>query len=121
MSGNVPPSSRAGRRSKNLRSDLERAADLGERFSGNDPEIIGKYKPPRVPKVGVVLGTLDGVLYTTNRDGETEKYIHKFRQRDKPMLVSSPDGTQLFIVGGDYRMTELGIVDGSDTKHKNAR
>lgn len=120
MSGNVPPSSRAGKYRK-VRNELERAVDLHERFSGNEAEIVGKYQLPKTPKVGVVIGTLDGVLYTTNRDGETEKYIHKFRVRDKPLLVSSEDGTQLFIVGGSYRMTELGIVDGSDRKHRNAR
>lgn len=119
MSGRVPPSSRAGKRSRSFsasREAIRKAADLYERFSGHDAEIIGKIRTPSVPSVGVAIGELDGVLYTTVRDGVTEKYIHKFKAKDKPLLVVSPDGAQMFIVGGGYDFTERGIVDASDTK-----
>jgi len=116
MSGKVPPSSRAGKSliKKATRSDIARAGDLYSRFTGHDPEAIGKVKIPDLPKVGVAIGELDGVLYTTVRDGVTEKYIHKFHKRDKPLLVVSPDGKSMFLVGGNYTFTERGIVDKSD-------
>lgn len=125
MSGKVPPSSRsiargASRRviprSGGKREQIARAADLFERFTGMDAEEIGSVNVPEIPPVGVAVGTLDGVLYTTVRDGVTEKYIHKFKAKDRPLLVVSPDGKSMFIVGGRYDFTERGIVDASDTK-----
>jgi hypothetical protein len=69
---------------------------------------------PEIPKVGVAIGDVDGILYTTVRDGVEEKYIHKFHKRDKPLFVVSPDGKSLFLIGGNYTFTERGIVDRSD-------
>jgi hypothetical protein len=110
----VPPSSRAKFSNRAIRSQIDKAADLYERFSGHDPEMIGKVKIPDYPKVGVAIGDVDGILYTTVRDGVEEKYIHKFHKRDKPMFVVSPDGKSLFLLGGNYTFTERGIVDKSD-------
>ncbi|NCA24613.1 MAG: hypothetical protein EBS91_08475, partial [Betaproteobacteria bacterium] len=63
---------------------------------------------------GVAIGEVDGILYSTVRDGVLEKYIHKFRKRDKPLFVVAPDGKALYLVGGNYTFTERGIVDDSD-------
>ena len=112
MSGGVPPSSRA-----RGRDDLERAADLFERFTGHDAQNETRVTVPPLPKVAAVIGECDGVLYTTVRDGQTERYIHKFRKADKPLLCVAPDGRQILLVGGRYRFTEAGIVDDSDKKH----
>jgi hypothetical protein len=109
----VPASSRAGA-SRQVRDQLAQAADLYERFSGHDPEAIGKVKLPPIPRVGVAVGTVDGILYSTVRDGQLQKYIHKFRAKDKPLFVVSPDGKQLFLIEGRYTFTERGIVDESD-------
>lgn len=118
MSGGVPPSSRAGRRGSRLSAhesrEARKAASLYERFSGHDAEFVGRVKVPALPKVGVAIGTCDGILYTTVRDGVTERYIHKFRPSDKPLFVVSPDGTALYLVDGKYDFTERGIVDKSD-------
>ena len=125
MSGGVPPSSRARARTRRRNpapgGDVARAADLYERFTGHDPEELGTVKVNPLPKVAAVIGECDGVLYTTVRDGQTERYIHEFRKADKPLLCVSPDGRQILLVGGRYRFTELGIVDASDKKHRNAR
>lgn len=122
MSGSVPPSSRArGRRANPPAGDLERARDLYERFSGHDPEELGRVRVPALPKVAAVIGECDGVLYTTVRDGVKERYIHEFRKGDKPLLCVSPDGRQILLVGGAYRFTEAGIVDDSDRKHAHLR
>lgn len=118
MSGQVPPSSRAGRKSRRaLLSDYQRAADLFERFSGHDAEELARVKLPTLPKVLAVIGELDGVLYTTVRDGRVERYVHEFADRDKPLLCVTPDGRHLHIVEGRYVFTERGIVDASDTKN----
>lgn len=109
----VPASSRAGA-SRRTRDQIEQAADLYERFSGHDPEEIGKVQIPDLPSVGVAIGEVDGILYTTVRDGVKEKYIHKFHAKDKPLFVVSPNGKSLFLIGGNYTFTERGIVDRSD-------
>jgi len=109
----VPPSSRAGM-SKATRNQVERAADLYERFSGHDAVELGRVKIPPLPAVGVAIGEVDGILYSTIRDGVLEKYIHKFRKADRPLFVVSPDGRVLYLLGGQYSFTEAGIVDDSD-------
>lgn len=110
MSGRVPPSSKAGR-FRPASSEIEKAGDLYRRFTGHEPGEIGAVQLPAMPKTGIVVGTLDGLLYTTVRDGVEEKYIHKFSKRSKPLFVVSPDGKQIFVIGGEYDFTERGIVD----------
>ena len=109
----VPASSRAGA-SRRVSDLVEQASDLYERFSGHDPEPIGRINIPNIPRVGVAIGEVDGILYSTIRDGKFEKYIHKFHKKDRPMFIVSPDGKQLFLIGGNYTFTERGIVDASD-------
>lgn len=113
MSGRVPLSSKAGLfgSTRPTRSEIRKAEDLYRRFSGHEPESIGKIRLTKPPKCAIVVGTLDGLLYTTVRDGQEEKYIHKFSKRARPLFVVSPDGKQIFIIGGSYDFTERGIVD----------
>lgn len=119
MSGGVPPSSRAiGSLLRRYKDDAKAAADLFRRFTGHRAEPVEVVSVPPLPKVVAIMGELDGVLYTTVRDGRREKYIHTFRAKDRPLLGVSPDGKQLLIVGGDYDFTERGIVDGSDWKNR---
>jgi len=100
--------------------DLRKAAKLYEDFSGHSAENIGKINVPSIPRVGVAIGVVDGIMYTTQRDGETQKYIHQFKSVDKPLFVVSPNGKQLFMLGGTYDFTDRGIVDKSDLKTRAA-
>lgn len=115
MSGGVPPSSRAKSRAPiSSRKEVQKAALLYERFSGHKAESFGKVTLPPLPRVGAAVGEVDFIGYTAVRDGVTEKYIHTFKPADRPLLVVSPDGRSLYLVGGGYRFTERGIVDNSD-------
>lgn len=96
---------------KRTAEDLGHAADLYEGFSGHKARFVDKVPLP-THKVGIVVGKCDGVLYTTIRDGKRERYIHEFRSRARPLLISSSDGRQLYLIGGSYRFTHSGIVDG---------
>ena len=80
-------------------------------FRGDHPESLTKVRLKNPPKAGVVVGELDGVLYTTVRDGNKEHYQHDFKKGSRPLLVSSHDGDSLHILGGDYEFTERGIED----------
>ena len=65
----------------------------------------------RVPQTALAIGELDGVMYTTRRDGKQEKYIHKFKKSSRPLLCASFDGKILVVLGGAYQFTKRGIVD----------
>lgn len=91
-------------------SELRQAAELLEEFSGHKPtEVLRVHRRPF--RKGLVIGEMDGVLYSTVRDGVAERYIHRFRKSSRPLLAASSDGTQLEIVGGRFQMTEAGIED----------
>ena len=81
-----------------------------EEFTGMTPEYINKKDLPKMD-VGFKIGTLNGLLYTTVRDGRTEKYVHKFKRRARPILVSNFDGSFIALVGGSYKFTDRGIED----------
>lgn len=118
MSGRVPPSSRAKTRAKlSTRKDIKKAADLYERFSGHEAEVLGRLKVPALPRVAVGIGVVDEIQYTTVRDGVVEKYRHPFRAADKPIFAVTPDGKQILLLAGNYTFTERGIVDASDKKN----
>lgn len=122
MSGRVPPSSRARSRPPiGEERDIRQAADLYERFSGHEAEVAGRIEVPDLPRVAVAIGEVDGLLYTTVRDGVVERYIHQFKKRDRPLFVVAPDGRQLYLVGGGYDFTERGIVDHSDPSSSRRR
>ena len=91
------------------RGQVRKARKLFTDFRGDAPASLKRVKLP-TPKVGLVVGKLDGVLYTTVRDGKTEKYIHKFKRASRPTLAVA-DGNHLIIVGGRYRFTDAGIED----------
>lgn len=105
----VPPSSRA--LSSDRMQRIETAANLYTRFTGHDADEVVEVDKPVLPDVMLVVGDIDGVLYTTVRDGKTEKYIHKFKKNCRPLFTVSPDGKQIFMLGGSYDFTERGIVD----------
>lgn len=108
MSGKVPPSQYA------------KVADVYQRFTGHKPKVVATTDAPIAPRVAGVIGYCDAIEYTTVRDGNVELYRHKFAKRDRPYLCVGPD-KKIFLLGGEYRFTELGIVDNSDAKNRNAK
>jgi hypothetical protein len=112
-----PPTSVKTNPIKDRRTKINAASKLYADFTGEDSEIVGTYPFPKSPQVGVVIGECCGVAYETVRDGRVEKYLHEFAEKDRPLLVSSFDGKQLYILGGEYDFTENGIVDASDKRY----
>lgn len=93
-----------------LPSEVAEAQQRYEEFTGHEASHGERVKIP-TPRAGLLVGDLDGVLYTTVRDGRTEKYVHKFRRNSRPYLVAGSDGRSLHVLGGDFEFTERGIVD----------
>jgi hypothetical protein len=90
---------------------LRKAGDLYTRFTGHKDLDITRATVPKMPHVLVEVGQVDGILYTTVRDGVKESYIHKFKAKSRPLFAVSPDGKQLFMLGGAFTFGARGIVD----------
>jgi hypothetical protein len=69
----------------------------------------GLGQPVRLSPNSVELGDLVGLIYRTDQwqPGRPRTYIHFMV--DRPKLVSNLAGTQLYLVGGSYRLTRRGI------------
>ncbi|HEV2664809.1 MAG TPA: hypothetical protein VG324_07855, partial [Blastocatellia bacterium] len=65
--------------------------------------------PIRPPRALVDLGALRGLIYSADRDGDgvARTFIHFMET--PPRLMCDPRGNQLYVVGGRYRVTRLGI------------
>jgi hypothetical protein len=99
------------RTSQAAAGQVRRAARLYRDFSGHDAELVDRVPAPKVPKAALVVGSCDGVLYTTKREGKVQRFIHRFTGTARPLLLVTPDGRQLLLYGGRYRFTDRGIVD----------
>ena len=97
-----------GRQYANER-DKAKAAKLFRDFTGRKPQTMARVPAPRPFNIGVAFGTLVEVVYQSERDGQL--YRHTFRKKSRPLVVASPDGKQVQIVGGRFAFTERGIVD----------
>ena len=62
-------------------------------------------------ETGFKVGMVDGIAYTTRRDGKIEHYYHEFKRSSRPTLVSAYDGEKIGIFGGKYQFTNRGIED----------
>lgn len=73
------------------------------------PRVIRMPCRRLIPKVLIDLGHLRGLIYSSDRGGQgwPKTYIHFMET--PPRLTCDPQGTQLYIVGGRYRVTPRGI------------
>ena len=110
MKNPVPPSSRAGI-SRHAPGGTERAKLLYETFTGHDADDYVMVDKPEVPDVMSVIGDIDELCYTTIRDGNVERYRHKFKKSARPLFCITPDGSAIYLIGGSYEFGERGIVD----------
>lgn len=93
-----------------LQEDFLEGMALYERFNRFGPSQVVRVRFPRViPPVVVELGELAGLIYRSDKwyPGQPLTYIHLMQ--DPPRLVSNIEGTQLYILGGSYRVTSRGI------------
>jgi hypothetical protein len=104
------------------REEFERDLDVmeaKEKLLAFNDKKYAKQTTLQLPNHSVVyeLGSLTGVIYELNG----EKYLHQFKKASQPVLASSHDGTQLYILGGGYTVTERGIEDAPNFETKRKR
>lgn len=97
-------------RTSKQQMNLIKGIQLFQKFRLQDPKFISEKKVTFHREL-LVIGVCDGVLYTTIRQGHKERYRHLFTGDSKPLLCSSWDGKQLYLIDGKYNFTERGIVD----------
>lgn len=90
--------------------ELAKAARAFEDFTGHRASSVARGRQ-KSARAGWLLGTVAEIGYIATRDGERALYVHKFKSRSRPQLVSSADGSQLYLLGGAYSVTERGIED----------
>lgn len=89
----------------------KKAENLYRNFTGHKAADVTVVDKPAVPDVMSVIGEIDGIMYSTVRDGKHEKYCHQFRKKSRPLFAVSPDGNMIYILGGAYKFGERGIID----------
>jgi len=93
-----------------MNSDISKGMALYKKFNSFRPSRLMTIRHPRVmPTVAVELGELVGVIYRSEKEqpGSPRNYIHFME--NPPRLTSNAEGTQLYIIGGSYRVTPRGI------------
>jgi|WetSurMetagenome_2_1015567.scaffolds.fasta_scaffold01855_12 hypothetical protein len=91
---------------------IAKATKRYEAFRDHESETIAEYDSPDF-SVGVEVGTIDFIGYTTRRGvkKEIECYRHDFKGKARPILAVTEDGRNLFSLGGRFRFTDRGFVD----------
>jgi hypothetical protein len=95
---------------KAARKCVKWAHSLFHRFHCFPPTAVKRTPCHRLmPKVVVQLGHLKGLIYSSDRGqcGRPRTFIHFMET--PPILASNPSGTQLYILGGRYRVSRRGI------------
>ena len=90
--------------------EIGRGIALYHAFNRFGPSSLVRVRHSReVPAVVVEIGQLVGLIYRSEKwqAGRPRNFIH-FMQ-DPPRLACNAAGTQLYVVGGNYRVTDRGI------------
>jgi len=96
--------------SNGLSGYVRKGTTLYQTFNRFAPSRVAKIHHPRlIPPVVVELADLVGLIYRSDKGqvGQPRTYIHFMETPAR--LVSNIEGTQLYIVGGRYRVTPQGI------------
>lgn len=88
---------------------LARAKALYKGFTGETPKTLKMLPVPALPKVGLAIGKIFGILYQVDATGE--RFHHEFKGKARPTLIVASDGKQVFMRGGAYTFTKRGFVD----------
>lgn len=87
-----------------------KAQALYESFREAKPTREARMVVP-TPKRLVAMGHCDGIDYVTTHGRKTVRYHHDFAPGCRPLLCCSPNGRQLFLLGGRFKWDARGIVD----------
>lgn len=89
---------------------MDQARSLFRSFHSFPPLGLRRSRCRAVPEMVVHLGQLKGLIYSSDRGqcGRPRTFVHFLET--PATLAANPEGTQLYILGGRYRVTHKGIV-----------
>ena len=90
--------------------EIESAMQAFENFTGARVTHLDTFKVSPV-RAAWAMGPVSAISYIAERDGQTFEFIHTFKPNSRPLLAASDDGLQLLILGGEFSVTDRGIVD----------
>ena len=97
-------------RRERCQTDFTLAREPFDRFHCFPPPAV-IHEPCRrvIPRVLVHVGELRGLIYRSDKGqkGRTQTYVHFMETPAR--LVSDAKGKQLYIIGGNYKVTSRGI------------
>lgn len=93
-----------------MKKQVRAAARRFARFTGHDAKRAVSIEID-LPRAALYIGPVLAIEYEAVRDGQTERYRHRFSAHAAPILAASDDGRQLLLLQGRFRFTERGIVD----------
>jgi hypothetical protein len=64
-----------------------------------------------IPSIVASIGHVEAIDYRTTHGRRLKLYRHEFVSGSRPLLCVSPDGRQLYLLGGRFKFTGRGIVD----------
>lgn len=89
---------------------MHAAIALYESFREKKPRRL-KVIDVDIPTVVACIGHVEAIDYRTTHGKKLALYRHSFAVGSRPLLVVSPDGKCLMLLGGRFKFTERGIVD----------
>jgi len=104
--------SSARRKNPATASELERARKTFRKWHQFDAKDVVRVKgSDRIPRTLVKLGEIPEFIYRSNKwEGKAVTYRH-VTKRPRPLLCTGPSGKGLYIVGGNTRVTDAGLVN----------
>jgi hypothetical protein len=90
---------------------MDQARSLFRSFHHFSPFGLRRSRCRRTPpRLMVQVGQLKGLIYASDRGqcGRPRTFVHFLET--PATLAANPEGTQLYILGGRYRVTHKGIV-----------
>jgi hypothetical protein len=96
-------------RKRKLPPEMAKAIQLYTDFTDKAPTHLKKIHVPPLPKAGLTIGKVFGIMYSVDATGE--RFHHEFKGKAQPLLVVAHDGRQVFLSGGAYTFTWRGFVD----------
>lgn len=87
---------------------VAQAEKLFRSFFDREPQDNEVARVKSDDDIAIVIGEQVGVLYQLA--GEDKPMLHRFRKSDRPLLLVSSDGRQIYTLKGAYRFTKRGFV-----------
>lgn len=98
------------KRETDIAREVRRTAKLFRGFRMRDPRSVTDVRVD-LPTAVITMGPIRGIAYEMPRGRRHVLYWHEFAKGSEPTLTAGPDRCGIVVIGGNYRVTDRGIVD----------